>query len=215
MKHILFTAALAFSFGAVSTVTAADYRYEHNGSQMRVTTSGDNVRIYYEKPRKGLSGIGVQVGTLLFEGRQNGGYLEGMSRIFNANCGEVDYFVHGDFTPGQSFKLSGAAPVLSNMSCRIVDNIYTGSNANLVFTTLGGQQAQAPQPSPTTAGCVKGVQSGSWLNVRVGPNSDYGKIGEIAGGSCGIEISANCSGQWCLVQQGNTYGWAHMTYIQR
>ncbi|MBN9672152.1 SH3 domain-containing protein [Roseibium aggregatum] len=209
MKLIMSVGLIAAS---VAPGVAADHRYEHNGSTMRVEVSGSSVRIYYEKPRQGLSAHGVRPGTLLFDGKVSNGYLEGMSRIFNANCGEVDYYVYGDFVPGQSFKLSGAAPVLSGMSCRIVDNVYTGPNANLQFNALragAGRPANVGRP-----GCVTGVNS--YLNVRSGPGADYGRIGTFAAGSCGIEIVNNhCLGEWCLTRQGPTTGWVNSRFLNR
>lgn len=124
---------------------ATDYAYDHNGSRMRVNVEESTVRIYYQEPRKGLSGVGVRAGTLLFDGKMSNGYLEGMSRIFNPKCGEVDYFVYGDFEPGQSFTLNGAAPVLSGMSCRIVDNVYDGRMPNFGLMRLLAFLPQHPR----------------------------------------------------------------------
>lgn len=193
------------------TARAETYFYDHNGSQMRVNVEGSVVRIVYERPRPGLESVGVRPGTLLFDGKFANDYLEGMSRVFNANCGEVDYFVYGDFKPGHSFKLSGAAPVLSNMSCRIVDNVYEGPNANLDFTALRGT-SDTHVPAPRT-GCVTGVKT--TLNVRVGPGPDYGRIGELEASSCDVEVLARCQDDWCLVRQGSVTGWVSMRYIRK
>lgn len=210
LKAILMIAALM----AATSAQADNYLYDHNGSTMRVNVEGTAVRIYYQQPRSGLQGVGVRSGTLLFDGEVNSGYLEGKSRVFNAKCGDVDYFVYGDFQPGRNFKLAGAAPVLSNMSCRIVDNTYEGSNANLLFTALGNRVPASNQSAQTTAsGCVKGVNT--YLNIRVGPGSNYGQIGQLPAGSCGIQVRERCQDNWCLVQQGQTVGWASMRYIQR
>ncbi|MEL6920267.1 MAG: SH3 domain-containing protein [Pseudomonadota bacterium] len=196
---------------------AADFFYDHNGSRMRVNVQGPEVRIFYQQPRSGLQGVGVRSGTLLFDGRVANGYLEGMSRIFNRRCGEVDYFVYGDFQPGRTFTLTGAAPVLSQTSCRIVDNVYEGSNANLVFSALGArplpQPNPAPTPTPAGSGCVMGVNT--TLNVRVGPGSSFGRIGELRANSCGVVILDRCQDGWCAIQQGNTTGWVSMRYIRR
>ena len=205
----LFGVALALSTAA--TAKAADYRYDHNGSTMRVSVEGPDVAIRYERPRSGLGRIGVRPGTLLFSGRVDEGYLEGESRIFNAKCGEQPYFVYGDFQPGQSFRLSGAAPVLDDATCRIVDNVSTGSNANLAFTALGGSR---PAPAPVAgSGCVTGVRT--TLNVRVGPGSSYGRIAELPANSCGIEVRERCQDGFCLIRRGSTMGWVSMRYVQR
>lgn len=190
---------------------ARDFLYDHNGSTMNVQVRGNEVRITYLEPRAGLRKNGVRKGTLLFNGSTSNNYLEGQSRIFSANCGEVDYYVYGDFRAGRDFLLRGAAPVLSGMSCRIVDNVYEGANANLRFTAIGSRQQ--PTPAPARSGCVTGVNSG--LNVRVGPGQDYGRIGEFPASTCGIRVLRTCSGQWCVVTDGRTTGWVHMNYLKR
>lgn len=192
-------------------VSAADFAYDHNGSAMRIQVDGNAVRIYYTRPRSGLASVGVRAGTLLFDGTVSGGILEGMSRLFNSNCGEVDYFVYGDFSAGRSFKLSGAAPVLSNVSCRIVDNVYTGSNANLVFIASG--DGGAAQPQPAGSGCVTGVNSD--LNLRVGPSVSHGWIYRIPANTCGVRVTDTCRDGWCYVRSGRMSGWASMRYIRR
>lgn len=214
----MFTKMIKAFYGATlaailaAPVMAADYFYDHNGSQMRVNVQANEVRIYYQRPRAGLSDVGVQSGRLLFNGTLTNGYLEGMSRIFNANCGEVSYFVYGDFKPGRTFTLSGAAPVLSNVSCRIVDNVYEGPNANLKFRVLG-DTAPSPQPQHSESGCVTGVNK--TLNVRVGPGADYGRIGELRANTCGIEILDRCQQDWCAIRHGDVQGWVSMRFVQR
>ena len=188
---------------------AADYAYDHNGSRMRVSVEDNQVRIYYAQPRPGLVGAGVQPGTLLFDGQVADTYLDGSARIFNANCGEVDYFVYGDFVPGRTFTLQGAATVLSGFSCRIVNTTYDGPDANLVFQSLG----QNVEVAPVARGCVKGVNS--TLNVRVGPGASFARIAELAAGQCGVQILERCQDNWCAVQTGNVFGWVSMEYLQR
>jgi len=208
----LAVAGLCASLAALPAF-AADYAYDHNGSRMRLNVEGNKVRIFYEMPRSSLKSNGVKPGTLLFEGKVSKGYLEGMSRIFHSFCGEVDYFVYGDFSAGRDFKLNGAAPVLSGMSCRIVDNVYDGPNANLTFRSLGGGKPAQSHSVQSDGACVTGVRT--TLNVRVGPGSDYGIVDELPAGSCGVAVLSRCQDNWCVVRQGNSTGWVSMKYIAR
>ncbi|KIT15944.1 SH3 domain-containing protein [Jannaschia aquimarina] len=211
IKSLIVLAALLTSMlVGPQAVRAADFFYDHNGSRMVLSVDGSEVRIRYQQPRAGLANIGVRPGTLLFEGRVTNGILDGMSRIFNTNCGEIDYFVHGAFRTGEDFTLKGAAPVVSNMSCRIVDNRYDGPNANLVFTSLARANGTA---LPVGRGCVTGVRT--VLNVRVGPGAGYGKIGTLPAGACGVEILARCDSDWCAVTRGTVKGWVSMRYLRR
>ncbi|WJS05865.1 SH3 domain-containing protein [Roseibium aggregatum] len=195
---------------ALVPADAAEYFYDHNGSGMRLTVTGSDVRIFYETPRSGLKANGVKRGTLLFNGRVANGYLEGMSRIFHAKCGTVDYFVYGDFKAGTNFNLNGAAPVMSNMSCRVVDNVYEGPNANLTFTTNEGERTAL---TTNRRGCLKNVSTS--LNVRVGPSSSYGRIHEIPAGTCGIRILPQCRDGWCVVEAGPAIGWVSMKFVRQ
>ena len=209
---------LALSGFAATSVSAEVFRYDHNGSTMRVESSGKAVRILYEIPKPSLRGLGIQPGTVLFDGAlRDGRYLDGMSRVFSRECDTIDYFVYGEFQVGSDFTLNGAAPVRDKSNCRIVDNTYEGSNANLHFTALGSkaQRPVDPQRQPAGLGCVAGIAPGGQLNMRVGPDTSYGIIGRLQGSTCGIAISQQCRGEWCLAQYQQTYGWVSMTYIQQ
>ncbi|MEN0000202.1 MAG: hypothetical protein AAF940_04905 [Pseudomonadota bacterium] len=221
MRLLIAIAAMAL---AITSAKATQF-YDHNGSLMRVEFSqGRGVAIYYERPRSGLARIGVTPGRLLFKGRTNGaGYLEGMSRIFSTRCGEVDYFVYGDFTPGQPFRLDGAAPVLARDSCAIIDNVHDGKNSKLVFTPVRTAPTPSPQRNPQTSNvagtaCVIRVRPGSTLNMRAGPSTEFGVVAEIPAGACGVEIGPSCRGSWCGVRYRGAQGfvgWVNTNYLQR
>ena len=61
-----FALAALFALMACFEAAARDYAYDHNGSRMKVSVNGAEVRIVYERPRSGLRGVGVRPGTLLF-----------------------------------------------------------------------------------------------------------------------------------------------------
>lgn len=195
---------LAVALAASASITQAQEtsdRYLHNGSVMAVTVLGDHVEIRYQTPRPGLQSVGVTPGALLFHGDIVDGYVEGFSNLFTTACGVMDYFVYGDFTPGQTFTLNGAAPVLAQTGCQIVDNSSTVANATLVF---------APQQ---TGGCLHGVNT--TLNVRVGPAADYGVIAQLPATTCDVRQIGRCDGAWCAIVAGNVTGWVDSNYLAR
>lgn len=217
------------------TTTTANADFTHNGSLMGVELDGDAVRIYYTNPRAGLARLGVRRGTLLFEGRIDKSdpgrpYLEGDARIFKRGCDPTPYFVHGNFRYPYPFRLSGAAPVLSEDGCDIVDNVYEGANANLVFTsTSTGILAPRPadlalpdpvQPESSPANrpgefCIKNVATGNWLNVRSGPGADYGKVGRLQADECDVAGLKQCIQGWCAILQVSTgtTGWVAQDFL--
>ena len=194
--------ALGWGLPAMAEVTA----YDHNGSVMDVDRTGDNVLISYRTPRAGLVRNGVTPGRLLFNGRVSQGVLEGQARIFNDRCGEVDYYVSGPFEPGRAFRLQGAAPILRESDCFLVDHVFEGPNSDLRFTPLA---AAAPTPA-ARRGCLTGVNT--TLNMRVGPGQDYGRIAEIPARSCAVE-RRTCQGDWCLVTHGADLGWVARRFL--
>ena len=220
MKLIVALMSLLLS---LSVADAAEF-YSHNGSLMRVDlTQGRGVAIYYERPRESLARIGIRPGQVLFEGRTNGaGYLEGMSRLFSSRCGEIDYFVYGDFTPGRPFRLDGVMPVRDRSTCAIIDNVHTADtpSGSLVFTPASApepsRQAQTRAPSSGLA-CVTRVRAGSTLNMRAGPSTAYGVVAEIPANDCDVEIGPTCRGDWCGVRhQGpqGSVGWVNTNYLR-
>ncbi|MEM9330988.1 MAG: SH3 domain-containing protein [Pseudomonadota bacterium] len=219
-----FSSAIVLILG-LGQAHANDF-YDHNGSVMRVEYQGKNISIVYEKPRAGLGANGVRSGQILFNGRLNSeNYLEGMSRLFSSHCGEIDYFVYGDFYPGRRFVLTGVSPVRDKATCAIIDNVHDGPNSRLVFTPIKNaaqsRNLQDSKPKPQAVSgqfsCVVRVKPGSALNMRAGPSTTYGIVGTIPFDACDVEIGSSCQKGWCGVRHGGTngsVGWVNVNYLQ-
>src|SRR5680860_1642242 len=97
MTRVLFLVAASLALGlAASPVEASNCAtdaYDHNGSLMEMQVcDGGGMSISYTRPRRGLIGVGVTSGTLLFEGvEQAGGAISGQARRFDKTCGPVLY----------------------------------------------------------------------------------------------------------------------------
>jgi len=87
----------------IAAPAAADSCWTHNGSLLRLTADGTARVFAYERPRAGLLGAGVRAGTLLFEGRNLGGWYSGTARTFSSDCpGQPHVFaVEGPVGNGQ------------------------------------------------------------------------------------------------------------------
>jgi hypothetical protein len=82
---------------------------------MRLAADGTQRRFYYDTPRQGLKDVGVQTGTLLFDGQRVGMTYRGTAYTFSRNCGNVGYPVSGDVAPDErSVTLIGKAPLLGS-----------------------------------------------------------------------------------------------------
>jgi len=211
-------AGTAFALSFATMGQGQTMAYTHNGSAMVVEQSGAQVRISYATPRDGLRAQGVQPGTELFRGTLENGYLSGMANIFRSGCGAIDYYVYGDFRLGQTFVLTGAAPVLAAQGCAVVDNTYEGPNATLSFQV----SAAAPPHPPVTGApvqpgaglCVAGVSAGSTLALRVGPGPGYGAIARIPAGACDLTAGPASAGGWQALRWQGRIGWASRSYLR-
>ena len=201
--------------------TRGEWRYEQRGSIVTVVREGQQLFIAYVEPSAQRRAEGVAAGSELFTGTiDRNDYAEGMAWLYRSNCRGTDYYVYGDFKPGQPFKLAGAAPVLGS-NCAIIDNVYDNGDANLIFMPVAGAQP-APRPvqgSSNLVGgermCTTGVAEGSWLNVRVGPGSDYAQIAVLARGECNITILHECTGDWCpILRPAEMVGWVSSRFLR-
>jgi len=180
---------------------------------MQVEQAGRQVQITYQTPRQGIAAQGVGPGTMLFSGTlDNSNYLSGMARIFRRGCGVIDYYVYGDFALGRDFQLSGAAPILAAQGCRVVNNTYDGQNANLVFTAREAEPGR--RGGAALRFCVSGIRLGGFLNMRIGPGTQWGVIDRIAASSCSVLAAAPARSGWQPVEHEGRLGWVTQRYLR-
>ena len=113
--------------------SAASPLWEHNGSLMRLVATGASRKFFYESPRQGLVEVGIQKGSLLFEGTKNGATYAGTAYVYSKRCGRIGFAVSGTVAPDQrSVTVYGQAPLRA-------ENCQPGGyrNETLSFTFLG------------------------------------------------------------------------------
>jgi len=72
---------------------------------------GTRRHIYYDDPRPGLKEVGVEQGTLLFDGAVNGTTLSGTAYVFAKDCHPLAFLAKGKLTrEGKLITLKGKAP---------------------------------------------------------------------------------------------------------
>jgi hypothetical protein len=103
MKGRIKVASALVALGAMSSSAQADSCWNHNGSLMRLVADGDQRWFYYEDPKAGLSKLGIEPGTLLFDGRKSGSRYRGTARVFSASCPDdpLPYPVSGPVSSNQ------------------------------------------------------------------------------------------------------------------
>lgn len=114
-------AAATYTRRIVSAGARRDAHWNHNGSVMRLTLKTEKVSFTYEVPRAGLSSLGIDRGTLLFDGRNEGGIrFSGTAYTFSRQCGPGGFDVAGEATPvGDRLEVKGLRPI-RNERCDIV-----------------------------------------------------------------------------------------------
>jgi hypothetical protein len=129
-------AAVGIGPGAVSSAQA-DSCWDHNGSVMRLTDSGQSRWLYYETtPHSWQAAAGVYPGTLLFNGRNSGDYYTGTARVFSRYCpnSPLEYQVEGPVTrPGGQLRITMRGTRDANNQCQ---NTGRRVSDTLVFTYL-------------------------------------------------------------------------------
>ncbi len=150
-------ALLLSSLGSPALATDATL-WNHNGSVMLLLLDGENLSIYYDKPKSGLESIGIGQGTLLFEGtEQPGGFIEGYARLFRNGCEPAEYAVSGTrYDDDVAIELRGAAPVRASGGCDVIDYSGAGPNAKLVFSFIGLAESDDPPAMNAITGEICG-----------------------------------------------------------
>lgn len=60
---------------------------------------------------------------------------------------------------------------------------------------------------------VVNVATNDVLNIRSGPSSDHGKVGELQPDSQGITMTGDCKAMWCPIQHETKSGWVNRKYL--
>jgi hypothetical protein len=108
------------AIAADGAAQGASTRWDHNGSLVSLSATGARRQFHYESPAADLLQIGVQPGTLLFDGRRDGNKYSGTAYVFSKVCGARAYAVVGPVSPDQrAVTMYGKAPTV-NSSCRVI-----------------------------------------------------------------------------------------------
>ena len=84
-----------------------------------------------------------------------------------------------------------------------------GGDGDLSPPHGGGQRGDAHDPAFR---CVVGVASNDVLNVRSGPGASNRIVGQIAPGTCFVEVNAK-RGRWVKISKDGMAGWVNSRYL--
>lgn len=152
MQAFRFKALLMLVFPALYAACAPAFSaqsvWNHNGSQMLLTSNGRERIITYYNPRPGIS---VQPGQVLFRGVRTGNSYSGTAYLFRRGCRPAPYHVRGHVQSEKQFVLFGRPP--RRQGCQIIGYTSASANSVLAFTYIRTLYT-APPPVP------EGPQSG-------------------------------------------------------
>lgn len=94
--------------------------WRHNGSLVRLESSGAIRRFVYHQVREGMRQAGVKPGDVLFEGRRTGNAYVGTAYVFDRLCGPTAYRVSGPVINDTRIAVSGKAPRVDQKRCEVV-----------------------------------------------------------------------------------------------
>ncbi|MEZ0085195.1 hypothetical protein [Bradyrhizobium japonicum] len=119
-------------------------RWDHNGSVVSLSANGARRQFHYQIPAADLLQIGVQPGTLLFDGRREGDKYSGTAYVFSKVCGALPYITAGPVAPDQrTVMMYGKAPI-ANSSCRVI-----GYRDDVLVFSLSPETKAKTDQSPT------------------------------------------------------------------
>jgi hypothetical protein len=73
---------------------------------------------------------------------------------------------------------------------------------------------QTPGAAPSGPSMCVDIAAGDVLNVRQGPGTRFPATGTLAAGTCGVEVSNVCEGNWCEIRSGAISGWMNTRYLE-
>ena len=142
LLHVTATVALSAAASAQGTSTI----WNHNGSEVSLSANGNQREFRYRTPRPGLLEVGVQQGTLLFQGTKIDNQYSGTAFLFSKSCGPLPYAVTGPVSPDQrTVTFYGKAPDQMNSNCQVLDY----RDDTLVFEFLPNMKVAAQQSDET------------------------------------------------------------------
>lgn len=110
--------------------------WDLGGSVLSLSAHGARREFRYQTVRPGLQEVGVEPGTLWFEGTRTGDQYSGTAYVFSKACGALAYPVTGSVsTDEQTIAISGNAPNIGGEDCSIVGYHPTSDALHFIQST--------------------------------------------------------------------------------
>lgn len=133
MRKLWSLPTLLVSFIAIGDAAAGELDiYEHNGSVINWFVVNGEATATYATPKRSLLGLGIQEGSVIFKGFEEGNRISGTAYTYRKGCSPAPYEVVGYFSENNII-LSGPSPVRAKGSCDVIKYTLDSPNAKLLF----------------------------------------------------------------------------------
>jgi hypothetical protein len=183
----------------LGTPGAAQSLFEHNGSLVRLRSDGASRSFEYVAPRAGLREVGVEAGTVLFEGSLTKDRYSGTAYLFSRGCGRIGYPVQGRASGDRkTIELAGRAPrrssrckTVGHREDRLVFHLQPDAASQPAGSPARGEpeEDRSPEPRKPDAGEAPGRPSSRWIAVARASWRDEKGVAHAAGAFSGIMSS--------------------------
>lgn len=106
--------------------------YEHNGSVINWFVVKGETTATYSTPKASLLGLGIQEGSVVFKGFEEGNRFSGTAYTYRKGFLPAPYKVVGYFS-GNNILLTGPSPVRAKGNCDVIRYTLNSPNAKLLF----------------------------------------------------------------------------------
>jgi hypothetical protein len=108
-------------------VRAEERKVVHDGTEMNLTVSGDDLTIAYGTPPTELREIGVVDGQVLLQGTwtRRDSVLVGTAYAFAPNCPPISYSIRGVVDYNGALVVIGPTPILKFQSCDVASLVWS------------------------------------------------------------------------------------------
>jgi tetratricopeptide (TPR) repeat protein len=124
-QHLLLSTFILAAAAVAPPTFAQDHAsslWELNGSVLGLYKNGTERIFRYEEPRQAVRELGVETGTVMFNGTLAGNTYTGTAFVFHHRCGPTPFDVEGTLNDDERrIAFSGEQPMSFDEKCRVVD----------------------------------------------------------------------------------------------
>lgn len=125
--------------------------------------------------------------------------------------GYLDDAVAGEHYRGHVIRTADGRWELLSMAVKPI--CARGTNVGGVCKSAPPAMFLAPGAPPASPKMCVNVAADDLLNVRSGPGTRFPVTGALSAGTCDVELTETCEGNWCQITADRVSGWVNTRYL--